>query len=774
VTERWITRTIIIILAITFFPALSFAASADPIETTPIVIPRLPQAPTLDDFEGMEPRTAVAQQMFKIARFTQRDPHDGEPVSQRTEAYVGYTAKNLYVVFLCFDSNPGQIRAHMNRREDIQSDDQIGFIIDAFRDHQHGLTFYVNPVGVQQDGTFTDGSNPDFSWDTVWNSSAHLTGNGYMAWFEIPFRSLRFPRQTLQRWGILFERDIPRNNEASFFPRITSQQQGFLTQETVIEGFQDVSPGHNMQFNPYGAFRSFHALDDRDPDNARYVNRLADMRAGLDSKIVLKDSLVLDTTINPDFAQVESDEPQTTVNQRFEVYFPEKRPFFQENSAYFDTPVNLVFTRRIAVPTFGARLTGKVGPWSIGSLVADDRSPGLVVREYDPLSNHRAYFGILRISHDIGHKGSRIGIIYTDRELDSPYGTTCSDDACITSTNRAAGADGHFQLNKNWYADVQALTSYTKYNDGTHQGGPSYQAYADRSSRKMEFNTMYQDTAEGFKTLTGFFRRPDIRRFSNFFQYRFYKEGFLVWHGPSAFTYNTWDHHNLRLEYFQNVNYRLQFKRQTNVGVYINEDHERLRPVDYDTLPTNQDYAHNHHGFWFNMGLANQITASAEINWGVETNYSPRTGPPVLGHSRWAFAQLTIHPVRGMTIDNTYLLSTLRDLHTDANIFNAHVLRNKINYQFNRSMSLRVITQYNSNITNPILTTLQDTRNINGDILFTYLPHPGTAIYVGYNTNAQNLDPSLINTPDGLLRRPGYWLNDGRQVFVKVSYLFRY
>lgn len=724
----------------------------------------------------MEPRTPLAHRMLRIASFTQRDPHDGAPVSQRTEAYIGYTSKNLYVIFLCFDDNPGQIRAHMNRREDIQSEDQIGFILDTFRDHQHGLTFYVNPLGVQQDGTFSEGNGPDFSWDTVWNSSAHLTGNGYMAWLEIPFRSLRFPTQTVQRWGILFERDIPRNNEASFFPRVTSQQQGFLTQEAVIEGFEEVSPGHNMQFNPYGAFRTFHALDDRDPDNARYTNRFAEMRAGLDSKIVLKDSLVLDTTINPDFAQVESDDPQTTVNQRFAVYFPEKRPFFLENSSYFDTPVNTLFTRNIVSPTFGVRLTGKVGPWSIGSLIADDRSPGLVVREYDPLSDHRAYFGIVRISHDLGHKGSRVGFIYTDRELKSPSGTACTDDPCIVSQNRVGGVDGHFQLTKNWLADVQVLTSFTKYNDGTHQGGPSWQFYAERSSRSLEFNTMYQDTAEGFKTLTGFFRRPDIRRFSNFFQYRNYtKSGkFLVWHGPSIFTYNTWDHHNLRLEYFGNVNYRLQFKRQTNFGVYFNMDHERLRPVDFDTLPTNQDYAHIHHGFWFYTALTNQIIASSEINWGVETNYDPQVGPPVLGHSRWASAQLTIRPFRGLTIDNTYLLSSIRGLVDNRNIFNAHVLRNKLNYQFNRSMSLRVITQYNANISNTLLTTLQDTRNINADFLFTYLPHPGTAIYVGYNTNVQNLDPTLTNTPDGLARLPGNWLNDGRQVFVKVSYLFRY
>ncbi|HEX6880858.1 MAG TPA: DUF5916 domain-containing protein, partial [Terriglobales bacterium] len=352
-------------------------------------IPAIERAPTLEDFSDMRPSSTLANSMSKIDRFVQRSPTDGSPVSQRTEAYIGYTAKHLYVVFLCFDTEPSKLRAHMNRREDIQEDDQIGLMIDTFNDHRHAYTLYVNPVGVQQDGVWSEGTEPDLSFDTVWNSTAHITKQGYVAWFEIPFKSLRFPHSPEQNWGILFERDIPRNNEASFYPAISSNQLGFLSQEATASGIKEISPGRNMQFNPYGSFSSFHALDTRDPNQARYSNRLAQMRTGLDSKFILKDSLVLDTTINPDFAQVESDEPQTTINQRFEVFFPEKRPFFQENAGYFSTPINLVFTRRIADPTYGIRLTGKVGRWGIGTLLADDRSPGKSVVESDPLSGHR-------------------------------------------------------------------------------------------------------------------------------------------------------------------------------------------------------------------------------------------------------------------------------------------------------------------------------------------------------------------------------------------------
>src|SRR6185369_6502929 len=436
-----------------FFAPAAFAQNALPpavnIRVDGVHIPLIERAPSFEDFAGMRVSSDLAQKMSKIDRFVQRNPNDGRPASQRTEAYLGYTTKNLYVVFLCFDTEPSRIRAHMNRREDIQEDDQIGLMIDTFNDHRHAYTIYVNPVGVQQDGTFTEGNEPDLSFDTVWNSNAHMTKEGYVAWFEIPFKSLRFPHTPDQKWGILFERDIPRNNEASFYPPISSNQQGILSQETTVEGMKEISPGRNMQFNPYGSFRTFHALDTRDPNQARYSNRLADMRVGLDSKFVLKDSLVLDTTINPDFAQVESDEPQTTVNQRFEVFFPEKRPFFQENSGYFDTPVNMVFTRRIADPTYGIRLTGKVGHWGIGTLLADDRSPGKSVMETDPLSGHRAYYGVLRVTRDLW-KDSNIGIIYTDRELNTSPDTTCTDLRCTVGFNRVGGIDSKIRFNKNW------------------------------------------------------------------------------------------------------------------------------------------------------------------------------------------------------------------------------------------------------------------------------------------------------------------------------------
>jgi len=783
--RSWALRLILLALLGPSLPALAGPPAKDSVTFTSLHIPHLKKRPAIADFLTMQPSPAFASEMLKIDGFVQRDPKDGSPISQKTEVYLGYTDQNLYVVCVCFDSEPDKIRAHMVRREQINDDDQFGFVLDTFSDRKNGLFFYVNPFGVQQDGIWNDFQEPDYSYDMLWNSQGKVTSQGFVVWFEIPFRSLRFPRNPEQTWGIFFERDIRRNFEFSFYPHISSNTQGWLSQETHADGLKKISPGRNIQFVPYGSLRSFRGLDDRPGGVPHFVGKSFEPRAGLDSKIVLKDSLVFDATLNPDFAQVESDEPQVTVNQRFEVFFPEKRPFFLENAGYFATPINLVFTRRIADPDYGLRLTGKQGPWSIGAFFADDKSPGKSVAPADPLSGAKAYFGVLRVNHDIG-KQSTIGFIYTDRELATVSDTACSDNRCIVGSNRVGGIDAKITFSPTWYATAQALVSSTDFNNGFHKGGPDFWEYVEHSTRKVEYNVLYQDTSEGFQTETGFFRRPDIRRFSQFALYRFRPEGkHLVWHGPGLFTINNWDHKGTRLEWFANANYRFQFQRQVFFGFFGNLGHERLRPSDFSPLPDNRDYAHHHSGFFLQSAFFKQVSMNGEIGWGTDTNFDaplipapsgpPVAGPPVLAQSSYAQIFLTVRPTGKLTIDNTYLLTRLRSLSSGPNIFNNHIIRSKWNYQFTREFSLRFIGQYAAVLANQNLTSLQTTKNFNADLLFTYLLHPGTAVYVGYNSNLQNLDPSLSQDSNGnLLHVPNRFMNDGRQIFVKVSYLFRF
>jgi uncharacterized protein DUF5916 len=782
------TLAMVLIAASVCFAGDKAAASRTPNlnnEVSSLAIPRLKAAPRLADFEGMEPASALARQMLKVDQFTQKEPRDGAPSSQPTEAYLGYTDKNFYAVFLAFDKEPKKIRARMLRRELIDDDDQVGVWLDTFHDHRHAYMFYSNPYGIQQDGLYSENQGFDNSWDTVWHTYSKINGNGFIVIIEIPFKSLRFKELPTNEWGFVLIRVMPRNSEHSFFPRNTNKIQGNLTQEGTLEGFQEISPGRNMQFIPYTSVGAFRSLDERDPAGDRFTGKHVEPKAGLDSKIVIKDSLVLDTTINPDFGQIESDDPQVTVNQRFEVFFPEKRPFFQENSNFFQTPLNLMFTRRIADPLYGVRLTGKVGPWAIGTLLANDRSPGRSVIDTDPLTGQNAYFGVVRVNREVG-KNNSIGMIYTDRELHTAANSFCTSSRCEVGFNRIGGFDTQFRFGQNWQMNAQAVTSETKFADGTRISGPAYQVLAERSSRNLEFNSTYRDISPGFDTETGFVNRTDVRQFSNFIQRTFHTEGkILNAHGPRLATLNLWDHDGTRLTYNFNPGYIWNFPRNSFFAVAADWEHERLRPQDFSTLPANRDYTHVIGAAEVGTQYLKWLSLNVEMDWGTATNFVPRNGPPVLAYQNTAFGRAVVRPTKGLTIENTYLMTRLLDQNTGLNIFNNHIVRSKWNYQFTKEFSLRMIGQYTTTIANPGLTTLQTTKQFKGDVLFTYMLTPGTAIYAGYNSDLANIDPVLQRTCGGLSCAPGQsfdglartrnsFINDGRQVFIKLSYLFRY
>jgi Domain of unknown function (DUF5916)/Carbohydrate family 9 binding domain-like len=740
-----------------------------------LIIPRLDQPPTLEEFLTMHPVGAAPEHMVRVTGFLQRNPHDGEPASQRTEAYLGYDDKNLYAVFVCFD-DPGKVRARMSRREDVFDDDTVELILDTFHDRRRGYAFQATPLGVQWDAIWTEvpiedssgnTTNFDSSFDTVWNSRGKLTAQGYVVWMAIPFKSLRFSSAQAQQWGIILYRGIVRDNEDDFWPRISQRIEGRLGQAATAKGLEGIAPGHNMEFIPYGVLRSFRALDTRDPSLPTFDNRAAEFRGGLDSKFILHDRFVLDLTANPDFSQVESDEPQITVNQRFAVFFPEKRPFFLENPDFFKTPIDLVFTRQIADPQFGARLTGKEGPYSVGILAADDRSPGESVPGSSPLAGDRATFAIARVNRDLFRQSS-VGLIYTDWEFPG-----------AGAFNRVGGIDTRLKFNPNWTGMFQAVASSTRNYDGSYQAGPAYKAEATYSAYNLNYDLTYNDISPGFTTNAGFVNRVDIRDMRNTLGYWFRPEhGMLLYWGPNLYTDTVWAHDGTRLDTYYDPSLTAWFKGQTYFSFSPYSDfHERLRPSDFPALSANQDYHEHNSVFALGTSYWSKVTVQSYYQWGDGVNFVPAAGHgPALASQSLATLKLSVRPGKALKIDNTYLFNRLRDRASGMAIFNNHILRSKWNWQFNRELSLRVILQYNSTLANPAFTALQTSKQFNADFLITYLVHPGTAIYVGYNSDLQNLDPSLAVDPNsGLIARtPGGYINDGRQFFVKASYLFRF
>jgi hypothetical protein len=805
------------------------------IATPTLIIPRLAHAPALEDFLGMKPEGEAALQMAKVTDFVQRNPHDGEKVSEPTEAYLGYDQKNIYLVFVCFD-NPKKVRARMSVREDIGDDDQVAVLFDTFHDRRRAYEFQTTPLGVQWDAIYTEasrqetGGNWDVSWDAVWDSRGKVTSRGFVVWMSIPFKSLRFPATEKQEWGIILYRGIRRENEEAFWPQVSYKIAGRLGQAATLDGLEGISPGRDIELIPYGIMRGFRSLDTVDPYNPFFQNAVAQGQAGLDAKFVIHDHFVLDLTANPDFSQVESEDPQITVNQRFEVYFPEKRPFFLENEDYFRTPIDLFFTRNIQDPSAGIRLTGKEGPYSVGLMSSDDRAPGLAVPRFcpatspvcsDDLSGIRSYFTIARVSRDI-FRQSTVGAVYTDWE-------------CPTTGefNRIGGVDTRLRFNANWIVEGQAVVSSSnlqglnaylspvgnlqttcEYNlfpfssgnfgNGNHYAGPADKLEVRRNGLHFNYIGTYQDVSPGFVTVPGFVNRVDIRGLYNTIYYRFRpKKGWILNWGPSLIQRYVFDHEGNRLDTYYDPYLKIEGRGQT--AIYLDpyeELRERLRPQDFTFIglpgvTDNQDYHEHLSSARFITSYFPMVKLDATYSWGDGVNFVPVANAlpqSLLSRLNTANVSLSFRPIKPLKIENTYLFERLRAADSTylqaiaetpgigKGIFNNHIVRSKWNWQFTPQLSLRLIMQYNTVLANTPgntvypYTYLPTQKEFNADFLLTYLVHPGTAIYIGYNSDLQNLDRELIPGPEGpagLYTANGY-INDSRQFFVKVSYLFRF
>ncbi|MEO5821775.1 MAG: DUF5916 domain-containing protein [Vicinamibacteraceae bacterium] len=421
------------------------------------------------------------------------EPKDLEPSTQPTAAYLSYDAANVYVAFVCTQPR-GDIRARLQKREDLGSDDVVGVYLDTFHDRQRAYFFFSSPVGIQGDGVITETSGEDYSFDTQWSSDGRVTDDGYVVLITVPFKAMRFPVRagSSQDWGLGLVRSIRANNESVFWPANTQRLAGLIAQFATADGIAGVSPGRNIQFVPHGTFTGARFLDD---GSAAYA-RKNEWRAGVDIKLVPRDALTLDFTINPDFSQVESDEPQVTVNQRFEVFFQEKRPFFLENADFFAAPLTLFFSRRIRDPQVGARMTGKYGKWATGALVMDDRAPGHDVEPGRRGFEDRAVDVVGSARRDFANQ-SNVGLIATSRTF-------------AGAGNQVAGASTHLRLDQNWFLDVHAVGSHdTDVSGDTRHGAASFVGLI-RNGRAFYRHALLSETVGGVELG----QREDLVQFS--------------------------------------------------------------------------------------------------------------------------------------------------------------------------------------------------------------------------------------------------------------------
>lgn len=727
-------------------------------------IPFIERPPELADFDGMVPSAEIAGMMAKAEGFIQREPDNGAPASQETVVYLAYDSRNFYAVFVAFDTEPHLIRANLSPRENTADDDRVGLLIDTFNDQRTAYGFGSTPLGVQSDGRWSEIAQQgrlDATFEAVWYTDARVTDSGYLVKMTVPLRTLRFPDTAEQSWRVMFERVIPRLSENSHWPRYSSTIRGRLNQAAIAGGIRDVSPGRNIQLVPFAFARSFDVLDSGAPGGPAFTDA-SEENIGLDAKFVFQDSLVLDATLNPDFSQVESDEPQVTVNERFEVQFPERRPFFLENADYFDTESTLLFTRRIVDPEGGLRLTGKQGRWGIGTMFMNDEAPGQGRAADDPLAGDAAEITVVRVFRDISEQ-NRIGIFHSNREFGP-------------RANAVSSVDGRFKLDENWVTEIQFIE--TDLEDAGHaaRSGRQSNARLDHDGRHLAVHTHVIDTTEHFAADLGFFSRnyvPDSRSTHGWVSYTFWPvDAFVNSWAPRVQVNRVEDQSGQRLLAQFSSRMELTWDGETAFRVQLEDLRERLRSQDHGGLFGNKDFLQQQWTAEFETQMFSSVGFSLRFRGGDTINLVPPQGiEPQLADLFSGEFGLLWRPMDRLRLDLTYLHTELDDQTHGGDVLTDEIVRARWNYQFTKELSLRFIAQQERTQPGPF-TSLAHERNLNLDLLVRYVINPWSALYLGYNTNSSNFQ--LVDTEDGteLIRTHGLW-QDGEQLFVKFSYLLQ-
>src|SRR5712691_7033269 len=469
---------------------------------------RLPRIDTTITIDGRldEP---VWQRAAVLTGFSEYRPVDSRPAADSTQVLVWYAPDAIYFGVRAFEEHGTVVRATLADRDNIDRDDRIHILLDTFHDHRRALFFAVNPLGVQQDGVWSDGVDAgsaggpsaggrfdatiDLNPDFVYQARGRVTPWGFEVELRIPFKSLRYQSADPQDWGLQIERITQHNGYEDTWTPAVRASASFLIQSGKIVGLTGLHRGVVMDMTP-----EFTTRVEGRPETPQYLYTGAP-ELGLNLRWGITQNLSLTGTANPDFSQVEADVGQVTVNQRFALFFPEKRPFFLEGLEQFDTPNALIYTRRIVSPVAGAKLTGKVGGTAVAYIGAvDDASASLTGTDH-PVVN------LLRLRRDLG-ASSTLGLAYTDRIEGSDY-------------NRVLGADARVIWKKIWFSDAQIVGSWTQDAAGPRAGELWDVTLYDLTGRSYGNHAEFVGISPDFKAASGFVNRVNVvqGRFANRF-----------------------------------------------------------------------------------------------------------------------------------------------------------------------------------------------------------------------------------------------------------------
>lgn len=760
----------------------------------PAGLHRFEKAPVIDGILDDEIwKTAT---VFKD--FVQTAPGDNVAPSEKTEAMIGYDAKTLYLAFHCYEARD-KVRATVAKRDDVFGDDNIRVLLDTFNDQRKAYVLVFNPLGVQQDGIRTEGTGADFSIDIVMESKGVLTDDGFTIEVAVPFKSLRYEAGKGKIWGIHIIRQIQyMNNETDSWMPLVRGQSTLLSQTGHLTGLEGISTERTLEIIPSITVSENGQLapsfNPTPNDPGRILNGPIKYDLGVSVKYQLTPTVTLDAAINPDFAQVEADAPVVLANQRFPIFFDEKRPFFLEGKDIFNTPLTLLYTRTIVDPDVAAKLSGKVGRNSFGLMFASDASPGGISRSRSFLSKN-ANSAVFRLKRDVGKENS-VGLLATTYSFANRH-------------NHVFGFDGRFlpsskttilfqfvgTTSRRFFFDPD--TGASVYRTGN---GFGYTSSLSRNSRHWFVQFATGARSRDYRTDLGFNQRTNTNSQSFFWEYDSepnQKNKFVNW-GINSNNFIRYDWQGRSQQSGYGARIFANFRKQGFITGGFDTYYERVFEEEFgarrtlarpcDSLGTNplllpctffgqgeRSSTNKVVSFGGSVTPSKKLSLSlfGDLDFGpLDYDFGngpkfPRASPAALngidsldpgaGNAFNLNASVGLQPTDAWQVSLDYTKSRLRRQDTRLLAYDDNIFSLRSTYQFTRFIFARARIDYDSLAA-----------NVRAQFLLAWTPNPGTAFYAGYN---DDLNYNGFGPFTGQLQ-PGFRRN-GRSFFIKASYLFR-
>ena len=733
---RPMTRRSMILAAVLAFAGIRVgAAAAGRAATRPdltaytLEASRFERAPVIDGkFDS-----AIWEAGAVLENFTQYEPQEGSPPSERTVAYIGYDAKNLYIAVRCYDSDPNAIRANLTQRDKVMGDDEVSIYLDTFNDMKRAFVFQVNPCGIQSDGVYTEPTGRrgggmgfdriDRSWDTFFRAAAEVDGEGYTVEMAIPFKSLRFPNSAEQSWGFQVMRSIRRKSEEVYWSPRSRSINGFLVQAGRVRILGPIEKGKNLELMPVVT-------------GAKASGEKFDPQGGLNLKYGITSDLTADATYNPDFSQIEADIPQVDVNQRYALYFPEKRPFFLEGKDFYDTPIEVLYTRKLVEPQWGAKLSGKIGKITLGFMsVLDQNTPDMEIPGATPPEvvdvAPRGLFNVLRMRLDLFSESS-IGFILTDKE------TGYEGESLTRNYNRVAGVDGLFKFARFYRFTLQALGSQTRLGETKTGFAPAIALGLSRQSRHLQLSADWTSIHPDFEAAAGFLRRKDVHSLSTRVAYSLLPQNdYIISVTPSLTYRRIYDFNRILTDTETEFSLMVSGWGQSFFWMNYQDAFEKYDGADFKTREWRFNISAEPLAWlsgWFSYGFGDGIYYSDDPFLGFKTGWS---------------AYVTLKPLASLRLFTSYTNNDFRLTRGGERVYRVNIIGERVSYQLSKPLSVRLIADWNDYY-----------RKIYLSFLLSYQLNQGTVFYFGY-------DDGREKDVTGIFR------STGRYLFIKFSYWWR-